>query len=76
MGQLTIYLDDETLEKVKRGAEIEGDSVSGWVRRQLEDEIKRDWPPNYFDLFGRLEGTEFKRPGQPPLKDDLEREEF
>ena len=74
MGQLTIYLDDETLEKVKRGAEIEGDSVSSWIRRRLEKEIEGDWPPNYFELFGKLEGTDLKRPRQPAPENDVERE--
>ena len=74
MGQLTIYLDDETLEKVKRGAEIEGDSVSSWIRRRLEKEIEGDWPPKYFELFGKLEGTDLERPRQPAPENDVERE--
>jgi hypothetical protein len=74
MAQLTIYLDDEILEKVKRGAQMEGASVSKWVRRRLEEDFEEEWPAGYFDLLGKLDSTDFKRPSQPPFDKDIKRE--
>jgi len=54
MATLTIYLDEETLDRVESAARSEGSSVSGWARRHLDAACRAgsEWPADFFDLFG------------------------
>ena len=75
MSQVTIYLDEAFLEKVKTQAQRSELSVSMWIRSQLEQVLEPQWPDNYFDVFGSLASDDkFERPAQPALEDDCERE--
>jgi hypothetical protein len=76
MAQLTIYLDDETLKKIGRSARLEKESVSSWVKRRLVTALDTGWPVGYFDVFGSLKGTDFKRPEQVPFSKDAKRPEL
>ena len=74
MAQMTIYLDDETVQRVERVARQSGSSVSSWVKQRLTEALDRTWPPGFFDLFGRLEDSGIDRPPQPDSGMDEERE--
>lgn len=75
MGQVTIYLDEGTLRKVKQAARGAHQSFSKWVKLHLEGTCRPTWPQHYFELFGSLakEGS-FKRPKQPSLSLDVRRQ--
>ena len=74
MAQLTIYIDDETLNKVEKSAKLAKVSVSRWVRDRLSSIIEAEWPEGYFELFGSLSTEDFERPEQPVLGSDAPRE--
>ena len=74
MGQITIYMDDETLKKIEDAAHKEHDSVSKWVKKRLVRVLENSWPKDYFELFGSLRDDSFKRPAQPPWPKDRKRQ--
>lgn len=73
MGQVTIYLDDETEDKVRAAARSKGVSLSKWVAEQVQQGALRDWPEYVRELAGawndlpsaeqlrRLRGRDSKR---------------
>jgi len=76
MAQMSIYLEEETLKKIRRAADREGISVSEWVRSRLSRSLEERWPDGYFDVFGVLEGRDLERPEQIPFDRDTAREEL
>jgi len=74
MAQLTVYIDDETFEKVERSARMAHISISRWVREKLSEIVATEWPDGFFDLFGSLAEGDLDRPAQPSVNTDLPRE--
>lgn len=77
MAHVNIYLDDELLEKVRRAANIENSSLSGFVRERLRESLQEtnDWPEGYFDnVIGSLSDSDLERPEQPDFESDSRRE--
>ena len=52
MGQLTIYLDDQTEQLVRAHAEAAGESVSKWVAEAVRKRASREWPADVIALLG------------------------
>ena len=52
MSQLTIYLDPETVSKMKRAAESEGVSQSKWVAKLIEERLATSWSEEVKQLVG------------------------
>jgi len=73
MGQITIYMDEETIKKIERAATKEHDSISKWIKKRLVKFLKNEWPEGYFDLFGSIKDDAFKRPSQPDWGRDRKR---
>lgn len=76
MGQLTIYLDDETAERVKAAAESSGMSLSRWIATVVREKTETVWPAAVTNLAGAwpdFPTAEELRGSQPP---DTEREGF
>jgi hypothetical protein len=75
MGQLTLYLDNETEERMKASAKAAGVSLSRWVADLIRDKTATEWPDSLVKLIGAwAEGfpsLEEIRAGQP---EDLPRE--
>jgi hypothetical protein len=44
MGQVTLYMDDETQTRLKTAARAEGVSVSRWLTRLARRELDERWP--------------------------------
>jgi len=74
MPQLTIYLDDSSLQRVKSAARRERRSVSRWVKEKLIRQFDQVWPDGYFDLLGSLADEVLERPTQPTFAADCKRE--
>ena len=74
MSQVSLYLDDDVLKRVRRVAAVKGESISAWVRQQILHGLQGQWPEGYFDLFGALADENFKRPPQGSMGRDLKRE--
>ena len=73
MAQLTIYLDEETIDKVRREARRARRSVSEWVREKLVRSMDQNWPEGYDKLFGCLRDEDLQRPPQETGSPDVPR---
>lgn len=52
MGQVTIYLDSETENKLKKAAKSSHLSVSKWVAGVIEEKVTTEWPQDVVKLAG------------------------
>jgi hypothetical protein len=74
MGQLSLYIDDETLKKVEEAAKSQHMSVSKWITSRIKNSFKTSWDDNFFSLFGSIKDDSFKRPNQIDYEHDAKRE--
>ena len=74
MAQLTLYLDQETVSKMRQAAASEGLSQSQWVARLIKARLETEWPQAVKDLAGSW--TEFPEADElrRGLGDDVPRE--
>jgi hypothetical protein len=52
MGQVTIYLDEETEQRVRAAARADGVSVSRWVADRVRQGTRAEWPASVRALAG------------------------
>lgn len=52
MGQVTIYLDDDTEKRARNAARSEGLSLSQWNASVLRAKTATAWPKQVLDLEG------------------------
>jgi len=67
MGQVTVYLDDDTEAKARAAAASKGVSLSKWVAERIERGARAEWPAFVRDLEGAwadLPSAEQLRKGQ------------
>jgi predicted HicB family RNase H-like nuclease len=44
MAQVTLYMDDDTLARVRAAADAAGLSLSAWVAQVVRDRTRTEWP--------------------------------
>lgn len=76
MPQISLYVDEETLEKVENAAAREDKSISKWVVEQLKAKLDPVYPKNFEQLFGSVNDSSFTRPEEIPYQNDVERDSF
>ena len=52
MGQVTIYLDDETEKKMIANARVMNLSKSKWIANVIREKVIDNWPDSVRDLPG------------------------
>ena len=52
MGQVTLYMDDDTLARVREAAEAAGLSMSAWLAQLVRERTLREWPAEVTALAG------------------------
>ncbi|MBI2316262.1 MAG: CopG family transcriptional regulator [Betaproteobacteria bacterium] len=52
MGQVTIYLDNETERKARAAARAEGVPLSKWVAERIQRRARGEWPEALRALAG------------------------
>lgn len=52
MGQVTIYLDEETQALMKRAVKNAGVSQSRWIAEVIRDKVHGEWPADVAALAG------------------------
>jgi hypothetical protein len=52
MPQVTLYLDEETRERLRKAAESAGLSQSRWLAELVRKETAREWPAKVHELAG------------------------
>jgi hypothetical protein len=76
LSQITLYLDDETANRMKRAAEAEGLSQSKWVTRLIKEKTAQEWPNH----VARMAGTWRDIPTAEQIRhdevEDVTRESF
>ena len=68
MGQVTLYMDDETLGRMRAAAEAAGVSMSAWLAQIVRERTRTEWPREVAALAGawrRLPDAEELRGDQP-----------
>jgi hypothetical protein len=76
MAQVTLYLDDETAERMKKAARAAGLSRSQWLARLVREQVDDQWPAAVREMAGAWPDfplAEDLRAGQPP---DTKREKL
>lgn len=53
MGQVTIYLDDETEKQARNAAQAKGVSLSKWVAEKVQHGARASWPTSVRELAGK-----------------------
>jgi hypothetical protein len=59
MAQLTIYLDNETEQLVKRHVKGTRTSASKWVAEAVRNRVLSEWPADVVSLFGSWKKDDF-----------------
>ncbi len=52
MAQVTLYMDDETLGRMRTAAEAAGVSMSAWLAQLVRERTRREWPAAVAALAG------------------------
>jgi hypothetical protein len=74
MGQVTIYLDEETEKKARAAARADGVSLSKWVAKRLERRAQSEWPAFVRELAGAWPDLPESGRIRKPRRKDLPRE--
>lgn len=62
MPQLSLYLDDGTMDKLRRDASREGVSLSRHAARLIRLDGASRWPAGFLDLYGSIDDEGFAEP--------------
>jgi hypothetical protein len=52
MAQVTLYLDEETVKRLRRAARVAGLSQSRWLAELVRQKTAREWPDAVRELAG------------------------
>jgi hypothetical protein len=52
VGQVTLYMDDETLGRMRAAAEAAGLSMSAWLSNLVRERTRTEWPRQVAQLAG------------------------
>ncbi len=74
MPQLSLYIDENTLNKIEMGAKIEHVSISKYVVKILNESMTKAWPENYKNLYGVIDDDSFLVEKIQDFSNDIERE--
>ena len=74
MPQISLYIDEEKLKKVKQAAGTENTSISKWVARQIDRALESRYPDNFEKLFGSIDDETFTPVDRASEAEDAERE--
>jgi hypothetical protein len=76
MGQVTLYLDDETTEKMRAAAKSSGLSQSRWMARLIQEKTRDEWPQSVITLAGAWCDLPTAEQIREEMGEDLPREPF
>ena len=52
MGQVTLYMDEDTLGRMRAAAEAAGVSMSAWLAQLVRERTRTEWPREVAALAG------------------------
>ena len=74
MPQISLYIDEKTMQQVEKAARAEELSISRWVGKQLKKSLKANYPADFENLFGSIKDESFTEPERLPAEADTPRE--
>lgn len=76
MGQVTIYLDDELIRKMRDAASYTGVSQSQWVADIIKKKLQMEWPDSFKALAGQWADLPSAEDLRASSGSDIKRETF
>lgn len=76
MAQVTIYLDEQTEERMDRSAKEAGLSRSRWVANLIRERTATEWPESFRRLAGTWKDFPEVEEIREGLGEDVPRESF
>ena len=76
MGQVTIYLDDETESRLKASAKSQGVPVSRWIADLVRERTATEWPDEVRQLAGAWRDFPSAEALRGAQGEDVRRESF
>lgn len=76
MAQVTIYMDDETIARMRDAATQAGVSMSAWLARLVQERTRRTWPADVAALAGAWDDFPSLEVIRADTAADVPREEF
>jgi len=76
MGQVTIYLDDESETRLKAAARAEGVPVSRWLARLVREKTRTEWPASVKAMAGAWDDFPESEELRSAQGEDIPREPF
>ena len=74
MGQVTIYLDKETAEKMRAFVEAKRISQSKWIAELIRERLRTEWPESIIELAGAWEDLPTAEALRKEMGEDVPRE--
>ncbi len=62
MSQLSLYLDDETMQALREMADAGGKSLSKCAAELIRNSSVTEWPPGYEQVLGSIDDPSFIAP--------------
>jgi len=76
MAQVTLYMDEETLARMKAAAHAAGVSMSSWLVGLVKERTRSEWPAEVVALAGAWPDAPDPEALRAPLAADVEREDW
>ena len=76
MPQISLYIDEKTLQKVEQSAKQQNISISKWVAEQIKAKVDPVYSAQFADLFGSIKDKTFTAPLELDQKLDTKRLTF
>lgn len=76
MPQLSLYLDDVTMEALRKRASLRGVSLSRYASELVKQDAAVGWPEGYWDLYGSVDDDAFAESEDDPFVRDGSQEDF
>lgn len=73
MAQLSLYLDDATMDDLRKAAQTDGVSLSHYVAALVHERTASGWPEGYWKLYGCIADDTFEAPAQLSFEHDAPR---
>ncbi len=74
MPQISLYIDEETMKKVRHAAQRQHMSISKWFAEQIQLRTEPVYPMGFEELYGSVLEDDIKRPMQTGFNEDSPRE--
>jgi hypothetical protein len=76
LAQVTLYLDEDTAERLRKAAKQAGLSRSPWLAMLVREKTATEWPPAVRDLAGASATSKLRRACAAGPCRDVRRERF